>query len=86
MRQTVAVRAYYATRWLWSRGIYPGVAAVSLRMHGHVRDLNDRETDGRRKAMQQLGIPFQRTGLSAHCHAHATPPPLASLTPSAHTR
>lgn len=57
----VFARATRACRWLWSRGIYPGPAAVSTRMHGRGRrDLNDRETRARTATMARLRIPLQR--------------------------
>lgn len=56
-------RVRRAVRWLWSRGIYPGPDAVSLRMHGHTRSshsLNGRETTIRNNMMVELGITRQR--------------------------
>lgn len=50
-----------AVRWLWSRGIYPGPAAVSLRLHGHAtRTINGKETAIRNRILFELGIPRQR--------------------------
>lgn len=58
---SVERRAFRASRWLWSRGIYPGIYAVSARMHGRARRrLNDREARGRRAAMIALSLPYQR--------------------------
>lgn len=61
VRGTLAQRTERATRWLWNRGIYPGVAALTLRLHGHTRQcLNGVECKARRTVMQELGIPLQR--------------------------
>lgn len=52
-----------AVRWLWSRGIYPGPTAVSLRLHGHTRpsrSLNGKETKIRNELLLELGISRQR--------------------------
>jgi len=54
-------RVERAVRWLWSRGIYPGPSAVSLRLHGYAtRTLNGRETWVRNEMMVKLGIRRQR--------------------------
>lgn len=58
---SVAARARRATRWLWSRGIYPSPSAVNMRMRGRTRDcLNGVETSARNRVMAELGIPRQR--------------------------
>jgi len=58
---TVAQRAGRATRWLWSRGIYPSPSAVNMRMRGQPRDcLNGIETTARNEVVDQLGITRQR--------------------------
>lgn len=50
-----------AVRWLWSRGIYPGPAALTLRLHGRARrDLNGIETKVRNRLLVELGIGRQR--------------------------
>lgn len=60
-RGGVAKRAERATRWLWSRGIYPCPSAVNMRMRGRVRDcLNGIETAARNRVMAELGIGRQR--------------------------
>jgi len=52
-----------AVRWLWSRGIYPGPSAVSLRLHGHAnRTIDGFETIVRNRLMKELKIPRQRSG------------------------
>lgn len=57
------VRVERAVRWLWSHGLYPGPAAVSLRLHGHAnRTINGVETKVRNRLMKELGIPRQRPG------------------------
>lgn len=57
----VAARAERATRWCWSRGIYPSPSAVNMRMRGWTRDcLNGIETTARNKVMQELQITRQR--------------------------
>lgn len=57
----VAARAQRATRWLWSRGIYPSPSAVCMRMRGWVRDnLNGVETKSRNEVMAELKITRQR--------------------------
>jgi hypothetical protein len=56
-------RTARAVRWLWSRGIYPGPAAVSLRLHGKTRAnrcLNGVETRVRNRMLVELGIGRQR--------------------------
>lgn len=54
-------RVERAVRWLWSRGLYPGPSAVSLRLHGRAtRTINGVETKVRNRLMQELGIPRQR--------------------------
>lgn len=56
-----AGRAARATRWLWSRGIYPSPSAVNMRMRGWTRDcLNGVETKARNAVMAELGISRQR--------------------------
>jgi hypothetical protein len=51
-----------AVRWLWSRGIYPGPAALSLRLHGRAtRSINGVETSVRNRMLEELGIRRQRT-------------------------
>lgn len=58
---TYKARVERAVRWLWSRGIYPGPAAVSLRLHGHAtRSINGRETSIRNRLMVELRIRRQR--------------------------
>lgn len=58
---TASARVARAVRWLWSRGIYPGPAAMGLRLHGRARrDLNGREVPIRNRVMQELGIARQR--------------------------
>lgn len=58
---TVAQRAERATRWLWSRAIYPTPSAVNLRMRGATRDcLNGVETKARGRVLRELKIPFLR--------------------------
>jgi hypothetical protein len=52
-----------AVRWLWSRGIYPGPAALSLRLHGHTRGsrtLNGVETKLRNEMLESMNIGRQR--------------------------
>ena len=54
-------RIQRAVRWLWSRGIYPGPAAMGLRLYGHrVRDLGGLETKVRNETLLLLGISRQR--------------------------
>lgn len=56
-----AERADRAVRFLWSRGIYPGPAAMGLRLYGHpVRSLSGLETSVRNGVMVELRIPRQR--------------------------
>ena len=58
---TVAQRTYRATRWLWSRGVYPSPSAVNCRMRGETRDcLNGIETKVRNMVMNEIGISRQR--------------------------
>ena len=58
---TVARRAERATRYLWSRGIYPTPSAVNLRMRGRTRDcLNGIETKARNAVLEELKIPMLR--------------------------
>lgn len=58
----VASRVKRATRWLWSRGIYPSPSAVNVRMRGWTRDcLNGIETKARNSVMAELKITRQRT-------------------------
>lgn len=60
---SLSKRTERAVRWLWSRGIYPGPAAVSLRLHGHVRPsrtLNGVETKVRNRILGELGVGRQR--------------------------
>lgn len=60
-RGSCADRAARATRWLWSRGIYPSPSAVNMRMRGWTRDcLNGVETKARNAVMAELGISRQR--------------------------
>lgn len=60
---TYRARIIRAVRWLWSRGIYPSPAAMSLRLHGHAtRTINGKETAIRNKMMEELGITRQRKG------------------------
>jgi hypothetical protein len=60
-RASYEQRVKRAVRWLWSKGLYPGVWAVGMRVHGTARrDLNDRECRWRREVMLELGIPLQR--------------------------
>lgn len=55
------LRVEAAVRWLWSRGIYPGPAAMSLRLHGRAtRTINGFETSVRNRMMKVLGISRQR--------------------------
>lgn len=57
----VAARAKRATRWLWSRGVYPSPSAVNMRMRGWTRDcLNGIETKARNAVMAELKITRQR--------------------------
>lgn len=59
----VAARVERATRWLWSRGVFPSPSAVNVRMRGRTRDcLNGIETKARNGVMKDLGIPRQRCG------------------------
>lgn len=54
-------RVARAVRWLWSRGIYPGPSAVTLRLHGRARrDLNGVEARVRNRLLGELGIGRQR--------------------------
>jgi hypothetical protein len=58
---TLEERVERAVRWLWSRGLYPGPSAVTMRLHGKARrDLNDRETKVRNRLLEQLKIGRQR--------------------------
>jgi hypothetical protein len=60
-----------AVRWLWSRGIYPGPAAVSLRLHGHAtRTINGVETMARNRLLIELGISRQRRHALAPWEPH----------------
>lgn len=62
-RGSLRKRTIRATRWLWSRGIYPGPSAVTMRLHGRSRrDLNGVETKARNETMIALGITRQRPG------------------------
>jgi len=62
----VARRAARATRWLWSKGVYPSPSAVNMRMRGETRDcLNGIETKARNAVMLELGIQRQRRGCRA---------------------
>ena len=55
------VRIKRAVRWLWSRGVYPGPAAMGLRLHGRVRrDLNGVETKVRNEMLLIMNISRQR--------------------------
>ena len=57
----VAARVRRATRWLWSRGVYPSPSAVCMRMRGWTRDcLNGIETKARNEVMAELKITRQR--------------------------
>lgn len=57
-------RVRRAVRFLWSRGIYPGPAAMGVRLHGHsLSSLNGRETRWRNLEMRRLRIPRQRRDL-----------------------
>ena len=54
-------RARRAVLWLWSRGIYPGPAAIGMRLYGHIsRSLSGVETAVRNQVMRELKIPRQR--------------------------
>lgn len=58
---SVEERTKRATRWLWSKGIYPSPSAVNMRMRGFTRDcLNGVETKVRNEVAKELGIPYQR--------------------------
>jgi len=60
---TLVARTSRAVRWLWSRGIYPGPAAVNLRLRGRTnssRTLSGRETRTRNALLVELGIPRLR--------------------------
>jgi len=58
---TYEQRVERAVRWLWSRGIYPGPAAVSMRLRGYAqRSINGKETKVRNRLMRELGIQRQR--------------------------
>lgn len=61
-RGTREQRVWAACRWLWSRGIYPSPAAVSLRLHGRAtRSINGFETRIRNRFLAEEGIPRQRS-------------------------
>lgn len=54
-------RVFRACRWLWSRGIYPSPAALSLRLRGRAtRTLNGFETKLRNAFLERHGIPHPR--------------------------
>lgn len=60
---TIQQRVERAVRFLWSRGIYPGPAAVCLRLRGNTRPsrtLNGAETKVRNRLLLELGIGRQR--------------------------
>ncbi len=58
---TVGHRVARATRWLWSRCIYPTPSAVNLRMRGKTRDcLNGIETTVRNEILDAIGVPMPR--------------------------
>lgn len=51
-----------AVKFLWSRGIYPGPAAMCLRLHGKIRrDLNSVEAKIRNEMLTLIKIPRQRS-------------------------
>lgn len=57
-----ADRVLRACRWLWSRGIYPSPAALSLRLRGRsTRTLNGFETRLRNTFLEAKGIPHPRS-------------------------